>query len=177
MENIKEIENVKLNTNVVIFWTSYERREDFTDALIKKLKEKHIIIKYKVDLKDLEKQLEDNIWNKEKFKETARKIIETILLNLSCIQKSWTIYPFSIFNLYLYSLYYLWEKDDLTIQLNTDIYSSIVWNIDKIIILNDKTFELNDLVLKIQTEFQQKVKDNDVLIKFIYKKKIKCKNL
>ena len=168
---------IKYDLIVIIVWSNEQNRKDYTNEIIKKMKEKNLIM-----------WINENNWIEQKLKKDNRNIkeirkdIENFYYILNYSIKKWTIYSFNLIQLYVYSIYLLWKEDKITNEIRNKIFEEdnfVKWfknyieKVDKIIILNDKNYKLNNIVLEVQKEIEDYLKQKwlkNKLIKFIYKK-------
>ncbi len=168
---------IKYDLIVIIVWSNEQNRKDYTNEIIKKMKEKNLIM-----------WINENNWIEQKLKKDNRNIkeirkdIENFYYILNYSIKKWTIYSFNLIQLYVYSIYLLWKEDKITNEIRNKIFEEdnfVKWfknyieKVDKIIILNDKNYKLNNIVLEVQKEIEKYLKQKwlkNKLIKFIYKK-------
>lgn len=168
---------IKYDLIVIIVWSNEQNRKDYTNEIIKKMKEKNLIM-----------WINENNWIEQKLKKDNRNIkeirkdIENFYYILNYSIKKWTIYSFNLIQLYVYSIYLLWKEDKITNKIRNKIFEEdnfVKWfknyieKVDKIIILNDKNYKLNNIVLEVQKEIEDYLKQKwlkNKLIKFIYKK-------
>lgn len=168
---------IKYDLIVIIVWSNEQNRKDYTNEIIKKMKEKNLIM-----------WINENNWIEQKLKKDNRNIkeirkdIENFYSILNYSIKKWTIYSFNLIQLYVYSIYLLWKEDKITNEIRNKIFEEdnfVKWfknyieKVDKIIILNDKNYKLNNIVLEVQKEIEDYLKQKwlkNKLIKFIYKK-------
>ena len=156
----------KLDLKVVIFWSNLKNRKEFAEEMCKKADNKWYKIATNQEFEKIETMLEE-YFNKWLEKKEITDLLK-ISLSLSKEIKSWYIYIFSLLNVLAYSIYFLWEEDNLTKEIIKTINkNNFKKEIDKLIILNDKNYLLNDVTLKVK-EFLWK--DKDVIINFLYNK-------
>ena len=159
------MKNQKLDLKLVIFWSNLENRKEFAEEMSKKAENKWYKINTNKEFEKIETILEEyfNKWLNKKEITDILKISITLSKNI----ESWYISIFSLLNVLAYSMYFLWENNELTKEIIQIIKENDFKNkIDKLIILNDKNYLLNDVTLKVKKLLW---KDKNVIINFLYK--------